>query len=204
MQHQGQEAGSSSGGLYSVKSCEKAVSDSSRAEHIQDVHVRCVKKWPGTESLSVEYRSLLHPASKGAEENFFSQMKISSLLRRFSISKLTDFMISTSRETHDKDPERPTSCFSHGFVGSIVWCHHQPPFLWKRGENLCQSLWEHRVELVLKLFNNTLFSNEHWSFKQDLAPAHKANSTKAWLQGIFQTQLHWVIPGLLALQQLRP
>ena len=44
LQHQDQEAGSNIGGPYSVKFCEKAVSDSSRAEHIKDVHVRCVKK----------------------------------------------------------------------------------------------------------------------------------------------------------------
>ena len=42
MQHEDQEAGLNSSGPYSVKSCEKAVSDSSRAEHIQDVHVWCV------------------------------------------------------------------------------------------------------------------------------------------------------------------
>ena len=65
-QYQDQEAGSKSGGLYSVKSYEKAVSDSSKAEHIQDVHVRCVKKWAGTESLSAEYRSLPHPAGAGS------------------------------------------------------------------------------------------------------------------------------------------
>ena len=31
---------------------------------------------------------------------------------------------STSRETHDKDPERPSSCFSHVLVGE---CHMMPP-----------------------------------------------------------------------------
>ena len=35
------------------------------------------------------------------------------------------------------------------------------------------------LEPVVKLFNNTLFSNEQWSFKQGLAPTCKANSTKA-------------------------
>ena len=53
MLHQDQEAGSISGCPYLVKSCEKTVIDSSRAEHIQDINVRCVKKWPGTESFSV-------------------------------------------------------------------------------------------------------------------------------------------------------
>ena len=69
MQHQDQEAGSNSSDPYSVKSCEKAVIDSLRAEHIQDVHVWHFKKWPGTESLSVEYRSLPHLTSEGAESN---------------------------------------------------------------------------------------------------------------------------------------
>ena len=58
------------------------------------------------------------------------------------------------------------------------------------------------LEHVVKLFDITLFSNEHWSFKQDLASTCKANSTKVWFRGIFQTQLLWVIPGLLALQLL--
>ena len=58
------------------------------------------------------------------------------------------------------------------------------------------------LEPVVKLFNTTLLSNEHWSFKQDLAPTPKANSTKIRLRGIFQTELFWVILGLLALQQL--
>ena len=50
-------------------------------------------------------------------------------------------------------------------------------------------------EPVVKPLNKTLFSNEHWSFKQDLAPAWKAKSTKVWLRGIFQTSLLWVFPG---------
>ena len=109
MKHQDQEAGPNSGGPYSVKTCKKAVSGSLKAEDIQEVHFRCVKKLLRTESLSAEYKSLPHPTFEGAggdkikipfsalsrqwpEENFFSLMKISSVLRRFSISKLTEFM----------------------------------------------------------------------------------------------------------------
>ena len=138
------------------------------------------------------------------EENFFSQMKISSVLRRFSISKLTEFMPRHLEKlmTRIQRDHHPASVMV--LLGSVVWCHHQAPFLWKGGEILCQSLWEHHVGAFVKLFNNTLFSNEQWSFKHDLAPARKANSTNVWLRGIFQTQLLWVIPGLLALQQLWP
>ena len=107
---------------------------------------------------------------------------------------------STSWETHDKAPRIHVMVL----LGSVVWSHHQAPFLWKGGENLCQSLWDHSVRAYCEAFNNTLFSNEHWSFMQDLAPARKANSTKVWLQGIFRTQLLWVILGLLTLQQLWP
>ena len=35
----------------------------------------------------------------------------------------------------------------------------------------------------------------NWSVKQDLAPDYKANSTKVWLWGIFQTTILWVISG---------
>ena len=35
----------------------------------------------------------------------------------------------------------------------------------------------------VKPLNNTSFRNEHWSFQQDSAPAHKANYTQDWLQG---------------------
>ena len=73
----------------------------------------------------------------------------------------------------------------------------------EKGVKTSAKIYENTVlEPVVKLFNNTLFSNEQWSFEQDLAPAHKAYSTKVWLWGIFRTPLLWVIPDLLALQQL--
>ena len=37
-------------------------------------------------------------------------------------------------------------------LGSVVWCHHQAPFLWKRGQNLSQSLWEHRIGACCEAF----------------------------------------------------
>ena len=58
------------------------------------------------------------------------------------------------------------------------------------------------LEPVMKFFNNTLFSNEHWSFKQDLALTAGQTLSKVWLWGFFQTQLLQVILGLLGLQQL--
>ena len=49
----------------------------------------------------------------------------------------------------------------------------------EKGVKTSAKVYENTVlETVVKFFNNTLFSNEHWSFKQDLAPACKANSTE--------------------------
>ena len=121
MQHQDQEASSNSGSLYSVKSCEKAVSGRLTAEPIQDVHVQSVKKGPRTESLSAVYKSLPHPASEGAEgdkiKNAF--FNITQTMARgeflftdeniFNIEEVFNQQIdrvysSTSHETHDKTP----------------------------------------------------------------------------------------------------
>ena len=38
------------------------------------------------------------------------------------------------------------------------------------------------LEPIVKDLSNTLFQNEHWSFQQDSAPAHKAKSTQGWLE----------------------
>ena len=128
-----------------------------------------VKKWPRTESLN---KSLPHPVSEGAEgdknkmpfsvlcrqwpeENFFKQMKISSILRKFSISILTELMpqyleklvTRAPRVQRDHHPASVTVLF-----GSVIRCHHQAPFLWKRDENLCQSLWEHCVGACCEAF----------------------------------------------------
>ena len=37
------------------------------------------------------------------------------------------------------------------------------------------------LEPIVKPLSNTLFSKELWSFKQDLVPAYKANSTMDWV-----------------------
>ena len=75
------------------------------------------------------------------EENSFSRMSISSILRRLSIGKLTELCLNISNSWQgSKDPERSSFYLSHDFVGSGIWRHRQAPFLWKRGENLCQSL----------------------------------------------------------------
>ena len=155
MQHHNKEAGSNNGGSYSVKSYEKAVSDSSRAEHIQDVHVQYVKKWPGTESLSAEYRSLPHPAPEGAEDNKI-KMPSSTFMQTvargkfiftdeniFNIEEVFNRQIdwvyaSISRETHDMSPRiqrdhHPSSVMV--LLRSVIGCHHQISV--KREENLC-------------------------------------------------------------------
>ena len=142
-----------------------------------------------------------------ARGEFFSQMKISSILRRFSISKLTEFMprhleklmtrLQWSRETIILLQSFFCWGVSYDATTKLHFC--------KKGVNTSAKVYEDTVlEPVVKLFNNTLFSNEHWSFKQDLASAHKALSTKVWLRGIFPTPLLRVILGLLALQQLWP
>ena len=216
MQYQDQEAGPNSGGPYSVKYCEKAVSGSLRAEDIQDVNLQCVKKWPRTESLLVEYKSLPHPASEGAEgnkinipfstlhrqwpqENFFSQMKISSILRRFSIGKLTEFMpqqlekLVTRLQGSGETIILLLSWFCWGVSYDATTKLHFSGKVVKTSAKVYETT---VLEPVVKLFNNTLFGNKHWSFKQDLASARKANSTKVWLWGIFRTLLLQVILGL--------
>ena len=223
MQHQDQGADSNSGGPYSVKSCKKTVSGSLRAEHIQDVQVQRVKNWPRTESLSAEYKSLPHPASEGTEgnkikmsfselrrqwpeKNFFSQMKISSILRKFSISKLTEFMPQHLEKlmTRLQGSRRTIILLQSQYCSRMLYDTTTIKLHFcEKGVKISAKVYEKTVlEPVVKLFNNTLFSNGHWSFKQDLAHAHKANSTKIWLQRIFWTLLLQVIQSLLALQQL--
>ena len=120
-------------------------------------------------------------------------MKISLVLRRFSFGKLTEFMpqhlekvmtsIQGSRETIVLFKSWFCWGVSYDAITKLHFC-----------ENLCQSLWEHRVGTCCEAFLQHFISNEHWSFKQDLVPALKANSTKVWLRGIFQdsiTQGDW-------------
>ena len=66
----------------------------------------------------------------------------------------------------------------------------------EKGVNTSAKVYENTaLEPVVKPLNNTLFSNEHRSFRQDLAPARKTNSTKVWLRGIFRSSLLRVFPG---------
>ena len=45
----------------------------------------------------------------------------------------------------------------------------------EKGVNTFAKVYENIVlEPVVKPLNNIMFSNEHWNFKQDLAPARKA------------------------------
>ena len=123
------------------------------------------------------------------DENF-SQMKISSTLRWFSIGKLTEFMpqhleklmtkLRGSRETII--PLQSWFCLevSYDATTKLHFCENGVKTSAKVYENTM-------LEPVVEPFNNTLFSNEHWSFKQDLVPVRKANSTKVWLRGIFRT-----------------
>ena len=105
----------------------------------------------------------------------------------------------SSLETHDKDLGGPSSCFSYGFV-RVSYDTTTKLYFCEKGVKTSAKIYENTMlETVVKLFNNTLFSNEHWSFKQDLAPAYKANSTKVWLRGIFKTPLLRVIGPSAAL-----
>ena len=68
----------------------------------------------------------------------------------------------------------------------------------EKGVNTFAKVYENIVlEPVVKPLNNIMFSNEHWNFKQDLAPARKANyrPTKVWLREVFGTSLLQVILG---------
>ena len=91
---------------------------------------------------------------------------------------------STSQETHEKSPRiqrdhYPASVMvllgvSYDATTKLHFC--------EKGAKMSAKIYENTVlETVVKPFNNTLFSNEYWSFKQDLTPACKANSTKVWL-----------------------
>ena len=128
---------------------------------------------------------------------FFSKLSRSSILRRLSIGKLTEFMLNILRNlckaTRIQRDQRPTSVMiwwgvAYDATTKLHFC--------EKGVNTSPKVYENSVlEPVVTPLNNTLFSNEHWSFKRDLAPTRKANSTKVWLQGIFQTSLLQVIPS---------
>ena len=98
---------------------------------------------------------------------FFSQMSRSSILRRFSIGKLTEFMpqhlekLVTRLDGCREIIKLPQSWYG----GSVIWCHHQAQFLWKRGWKPLPKTMS-MLEPVMKPFNNIFLSNEHLSFKQ--------------------------------------
>ena len=112
-----------------------------------------------------------------------------SILRRFSIGKLTEF-IPKHRETHDKAPKIQRDHHTTWFCWGVSYDATTKLHFCEKGVKTSAKVYENTVlEPVVKLFKNTLFSNEHWSFMQDLAPARKTNSTKVWLWGIFRTSL---------------
>ena len=94
----------------------------------------------GLKAYQQNTSQLPHPVSEGAEGdkikiaifNIMQAMARGEFLfideNIFTIEEVfnqqIDRIYATSRETHDKDPERPSSCFSHGFVGE---CHMMPP-----------------------------------------------------------------------------
>ena len=209
MQHQDQVAGSNSDGLYSVKSYEKVVSDSLRAEHIQDVHVRCIEKWPGTESLSTECRSLPHLVSDRAEgdkikmlssmlrkqwpeDNFFSQVKISPILRRFSISKLTEFMPQHLEKlvTRIQKDRHPASVMvwwgvSYDATTKLHFC--------EKGVKTSAKVYENTVQELLWSLWTTLSSVINIGALSRIW--HLPTCPKVWLRGIFWISLLCMIPG---------
>ena len=132
------------------------------------------------------------------DENIFN-------IEEVFIQKIDRIYASTSQETHDKDPERPSSCFTHGFVGE---CHMVLPpssISVKRGWKPLPKCLRTPCWSLFWSFLTTLCSVMNiGAFKQNLALARKANSTKVWLGGIFRTPLFRMILGLLALQQLWP
>ena len=67
MQHRDQEAGSKSGSRYLAKSCEKVVSDSSRAEHIQKLMSSVLRSDLGLKAYQLSTSHFLTPASEGAD-----------------------------------------------------------------------------------------------------------------------------------------
>ena len=143
------------------------------------------------EQRAIKSKCLFQHYADNVQMRIFLQMKISSMLRRVYAS--------TSRETHDMAPRiqrdhHPVSVTV--LLGSVVWCHHEAPFLWKRDENCCQSMRTPCWSLL-------------WSFLTSLCSVMNIGAlSRIWHQGltpgIFRTPLLWVIPGLLTLQKLRP
>ena len=120
-----------------------------------------------------------------SEENFFSQMKISSILRRFWISKFTDFM-PQHLEKYMTRLERfrgPSSCFSHGFIGD---CHMMPPpssiSVEKRWTPLPKSMRTTYWSLLCSLLTFCSVMNIGVLSRIWHLPARQT-LTKVWLQG---------------------
>ena len=149
-QHQDQEAGWNSGGPYSVKFCDKAVSDSTKAEHVQDVHV-CVLRNDKHTGLKAYQQSAGHFLTLHLIEQrvikwtcHLQHYTNSSQRISFHIWKYLQYwgglqstnwlslchIISRNSWQGSKDPERPSSFLSHDLVWTVV-CHHQTSFLWK-------------------------------------------------------------------------
>ena len=145
------------------------------------------------EHRAIKSKCLLHRYANRGEFLFIDE-NIFNIEEGFQSENWPSSGLNISRNLWQgsKHPERPSSCLSHDLVGTVVWCHHPAPFVWKTSANV----YENTVsEPVVKPLNNALFSNDHWSFKQDLAPTRKANSTKVLLWGTFRNSLLWVILG---------
>ena len=115
-------------------------------------------------------------------EFFFTDEKIFNIEEAFN--RQNDHVYaSTSQEPSEKVPRIQRG---HHPASVIVWWGWAP-FLWKPFRfPMRTQCWS------LKTLNNTLFRNEHWSFQEDLALAHKENSTQEWLQRDF---LDFITPG---------
>ena len=126
------------------------------------------------------------------EKNIFTDG--SSILRRLSIGKLTEFMPQHLEKlmTRQQGPRE----IDHHPAAVMVWwrvAYNTPPSSSaKVDENTL-------LEPVVKSLNNTFFSNEHCKFKQDLTSARKANSSMDWFWGIFWISLLQVIGPSAAL-----
>ena len=132
-------------------------------------------------------------------------MKISSILRRFSIVKLTEFMPQHLQKLMTKLQgfRETSSCSSDGSVGECCMMPSTSSISVKRGwKPLPKSMRIPCWSLV-------------WSFLTSLCSVMNIGAfsmiwhlptrqTKVWLRGIFQTSLLRVILGLLAHQQLWP
>lgn len=130
-------------------------------------------------------RALIKRHDKTSIENIlFTDEKIFTIEQK--INKSNDKVYGKSQILVDKRFKKVTR--SHHPSQIMVWAGvsikgKTPLHFVEPGVKMDAKYYQEEVLMkVVKPLNNSLFEGQHWTFQQDSAPSHKANTTQKWLE----------------------